>query len=108
MAAYIAEVRPAGIDRRRLMALGIFIRRWTRRLVSLRLAASGNSAIALALAAPILVGWLVPVADRGMVSSRQTEPQQVVRTDAQYMYRHADNSPAIVDTITARTPAARP
>jgi Flp pilus assembly protein TadG len=66
----------------------------------------GNSAIEFALAAPILIGLLVPVADLGIAFSRQIQVQQAAQAGAQYALLHGYNSTAISNAVTAATTLA--
>src|SRR5438094_644587 len=79
------------------------IRRSARRLASLMRAERGNVAIEFALATPILLGLLVPVADVGIAFSQQLQVQQAAQAGAQYAVLHGFNSSAISNAVTAAT-----
>jgi Flp pilus assembly protein TadG len=64
----------------------------------------GTAAVEFALAAPVLAGLLVPVADLGIAYSRQIQVQQAAQAGAQYATFHPWNSSsttAIADAVTA-------
>jgi Flp pilus assembly protein TadG len=68
--------------------------------------AGGNAAVEFALAAPVLVGLLVPLADLGIAYSRQIQVQQAAQAGAQYAVFHPWNStsPATIsNVVTAAT-----
>jgi Flp pilus assembly protein TadG len=65
---------------------------WASRLVALVCGESGTSAVEFALAAPVVIGLLVPVADLGMAFSQQIKVQQSAAAGAQYALFHAWNS----------------
>jgi len=79
------------------------LRRWVRRLSFLAHADRGNAAIEFALATPILLGMLVPVADLGIAFSQQIQVQQAAQAGAQYALLHGWNSTAISNAVTAAT-----
>jgi Flp pilus assembly protein TadG len=79
------------------------LRRSVRRLVRLARAERGNAAIEFALATPILLGLLVPVADLGIAFSQQIQVQQAAQAGAQYALLHGYNSSAISNAVTAAT-----
>ena len=64
------------------------IRRWARRLAALVRSDGGTSAVEFALAAPVLLGLLVPMADLGMAFSQQIKVQQAAVAGAQYAALH--------------------
>jgi Flp pilus assembly protein TadG len=69
----------------------------------------GTSAVEFALAAPILMGLLVPMADLGMAFSDQIQVQQAAAAGAQYAALHPWNSnsvTAIANAVTAATTLA--
>ena len=68
------------------------IRRWARRLAALVRGDGGTSAVEFALAAPVLLGLLVPMADLGMAFSQQIKVQQAAAAGAQYAALHPWNS----------------
>ena len=77
---------------RRLARLGVLAR-----------GEGGNSAIEFALAAPILLGLLVPLVDLGLAFSKQIEVQQAAQAGAQYALLHGYDSTAIANAVTAAT-----
>src|SRR5260370_27114589 len=79
------------------------LRRWVGRLAFLARAERGNAAIEFALATPILLGLLVPVADLGIAFSQQIQVQQAAQAGAQYALLHGWNSSAISNAVTAAT-----
>src|ERR1700686_5281626 len=82
------------------------LQRSAHRLASLMRAEHGNAAIEFALATPILIGLLVPVADLGMAFSQQIKVQQAAQAGAQYALLHGFNSSAISNAVTAATTLA--
>src|SRR5229473_8165053 len=82
------------------------LRRWAGRLAFLARSERGNSAIEFALATPILLGLLVPVADLGMAFSQQLQVQQAAQAGAQYALLHGFNSSQISNAVTAGTTLA--
>jgi Flp pilus assembly protein TadG len=84
-------------------------RRWASRLAALVCGEGGTSAVEFALAAPLLVGLLVPMADLGMAFSQQIKVQQAAAAGAQYAALHPWNSTsatAIANAVTAATTLA--
>src|SRR6266404_761781 len=79
------------------------LRRSGRRLAFLMRAERGNAAIEFALATPILIGLLEPVADLGIAFSQQLQVQQAAQAGAQYAMLHGYNSSAISNAVTAAT-----
>src|SRR5690349_13225623 len=79
------------------------VRRWARRLALMARTDRGNAAIEFALATPILIGLLVPVADLGIAMSQQLQVQQAAQAGAQYALLHGYNSSAISNAVTAAT-----
>src|SRR6266550_1150175 len=79
------------------------LRRAAHRLTLLMRSERGNSAIEFALATPILLGLLVPVADLGMAFTQQIQVQQAAQAGAQYALLHGYSSSAISNAITAAT-----
>jgi Flp pilus assembly protein TadG len=77
------------------------LRRAARHLAHLAGAERGNAAIEFALATPILIGLLVPVADLGIAFSQQLQVQQAAQAGAQYALLHGYNSTAISNAVTA-------
>jgi Flp pilus assembly protein TadG len=90
---------------KRAVALGkTWLRRSLGRLVVMAGAEQGTSAVEFALAVPILVGLLVPVADLGLAFAQQTQVQQAAAAGAQYAANNPwnSNSPtAIANAVTA-------
>ena len=85
------------------------MRRGARRLAALVWGAGGTSAVEFALAAPVLIGLLVPMADLGMAFSQQIKVQQAAAAGAQYAALHPWNSTsatAIANAVTAATSLA--
>jgi Flp pilus assembly protein TadG len=66
---------------------------------------AGTAAIEFALAAPLLLGLLMPVADLGLAFSRQIQVQQAAQAGAQYASLHPWNSSSI-DSITSAVTSA--
>jgi Flp pilus assembly protein TadG len=84
--------------------LGGTLRRVANTLFAVTRAKGGASAVEFALAAPVLLGLLVPVADLGMAFSQQIEVQQAAAAGAQYAANHpwnSDSPPAIANAVTA-------
>src|SRR5229473_3406486 len=77
--------------------------RWAKSAASLMRAAAGNSTVEFALAVPVLLGLLVPVADLGLAFSQQIQVQQAAQAGAQYALLHGWNSSAISNAVTAAT-----
>jgi Flp pilus assembly protein TadG len=88
------------------------VRRRLARLGGLAPAKGGNAAIEFALATPILIGLLVPVADIGMAFSQQIKVQQAAQAGAQYALLHGWDSAStppgskISNAVTAATTLA--
>ena len=66
----------------------------------------GNSAVEFALAAPVLMGVLTPVADLGLAFSQQGQVQLAAQAGAQYAVLHGWNSSAISNAVTSASPLA--
>lgn len=84
-------------------------RRWRPACRLLRRDARGTAAIEFAVAAPLLLGLLVPVADLGMAYSQQIQVQQAAQAGAQYAAFHPwnGNSPTeISNAVTAASTLA--
>lgn len=67
-------------------------------------ASAGTSAVEFALAAPVLLGLLVPVVDLGMAFSQQIKVQQSAQAGAQYASTHpwsSTSATAIANAVTA-------
>jgi Flp pilus assembly protein TadG len=82
------------------------IERWSRRAASLVLAQSGTSAVEFAVAAPLLLGLLTPMADLGLAYSQQIQVQQAAQAGAQYASLHpwnSNSSAAIANAATSAT-----
>jgi Flp pilus assembly protein TadG len=77
-----------------------------RRLAGLAGAERGTAAIEFALATPILIGLLVPVADLGMAFSQQIKVQQAAQAGAQYALLHGYDGSRISNAVTAATTLA--
>lgn len=78
----------------------------TRRLATLPRAEDGVSAVEFGLAAPVLLGLLIPLADLGIAYSDQIQVQQAAQAGAQYASLHPWNSgsvTAISNAVTAAT-----
>ena len=74
-----------------------------KRLRSVLRAVEGNAAIEFALAAPLLVGILIPVVDFGMAIYQKMEVEDAAQAGAQYALLHGWNSPAIQSAVTGAT-----
>jgi hypothetical protein len=81
------------------------IQRWSRRAGSLVRAERGTSAVEFALAAPLLLGLLTPMADLGFAYSQQIQVQQAAQAGAQYASLHPWNSNSPTDVANAVTSA---
>src|SRR6266851_297060 len=81
------------------------LRRWAGRLALLARAERGNAAIEFALATPILLGLLVPVADLGIAFAEQIQVQQAAQAGAQYalLNGYKDGGSHISDAVIAAT-----
>ncbi len=79
------------------------LQRWAGRLAFLARAERGNAAIEFALASPILLGLLTPVADLGIAFTQQIQVQQAAQAGAQYALLHGFSSSAISNAVTAAT-----
>lgn len=104
MTRHIGGPEPAGIERRRLAIPKTIMQRWSRRLASLLRAEHGNAALEFALAAPLLVALLVPVADLGMAFSQKIQVQQAAQAGAQYATIHpwtSSSATAISNAVLA-------
>jgi len=77
------------------------------RLRGLRGAAAGASAIEFALATPLLLGLLMPVADLGLAFSQQIQVQQAAQAGAQFASLHPWNSTSVTSITSAVTSATR-
>jgi len=67
-------------------------------------ASDGSPAVEFALAAPVLLGLLVPVVDLGMAFSQQIKVQQSAQAGAQYATTHpwtSSSATAIANAVTA-------
>jgi len=73
------------------------------RLAGLTSAKGGSAALEFALATPLLVALLVPVADLGLAFAQQIQVQQAAQAGAQYALLHGWNSSAISNAVTAAT-----
>ena len=81
--------------------------RWTRRFVSLICAERGSAALEFALATPILIALLIPVADLGLAFSEQIQVQQAAQAGAQYAMTHPWTSGSVTPIETAETAATQ-
>jgi Flp pilus assembly protein TadG len=106
MTAQIGGRGPATIERHGLSTLTTIVERWTRGSLSLMRAEHGNAAVEFALATPILIGLLVPVADLGMAFSQQIKVQQAAQAGAQYALLHGYDNSKISNAVTAATTLA--
>ena len=86
---------------------GSTLRRWCSELRALAGATSGTSAVEFALAAPLLLGLLTPVADLGLAYSQQIQVQQAAQAGAQYASLHAWNSNSVTAIENAVTSSTR-
>jgi Flp pilus assembly protein TadG len=84
----------AGETPRPALRLGGLTRRASRRRAPPR-STAGTAAVEFALAAPVLLGLLVPVADLGVAYSRQIQVQQAAQAGAQYATFHPWNSSSV-------------
>src|ERR1051325_9620439 len=78
--------------------------RMTAALSALTRNRRGTSAVEFALAAPILMGLLIPIADLGIAFSVQAQVEQAAQAGAQYAAGHPwnSNSPTqITNAVTA-------
>jgi Flp pilus assembly protein TadG len=66
---------------------------------------AGTSAVEFALAAPMLLGLLVPIGDLGMAYSQQIQVQQAAQAGAQYAAFHPWNSHSVTAISNAVTSA---
>ena len=85
------------------------IRRWSRCLARLAHADRGNAAVEFGLAAPLLIGLFVPMADLGLAFSQQLQVQQAAQAGAFYasLYAWNSNSPTtIANVVTSATTLA--
>ena len=77
------------------------LRRWMGRVARLVRADRGNAAVEFAIATPILIALLVPVADLGIAFSQQLQVQEAAQAGAQYAVLHGFNSSAISNAVTS-------
>ena len=80
--------------------------RWWARIVAVIRAERGTAAVEFAMAAPILLGLLTPVADLGIAFSEQIQVQQAAQAGAQYALFHPWNSHSVTDISNAVTSAS--
>ena len=78
----------------------------TRGWRALARSAGGMAAVEFGLAAPVLAGLLVPVADLGIAYSRQIQVQQAAQAGAQYAAFHPWNSNSVNAISNAVTSAS--
>jgi Flp pilus assembly protein TadG len=79
----------------------------SRRFAGLARSTNGTSVVEFAVAAPVLLGLLVPVADLGMAFAQRQQVQQAVQAGAQYAASHPWHRDAPND-ITNAVRAASP
>jgi Flp pilus assembly protein TadG len=79
--------------------------RRSRRAGSLVHLREGTSVVEFALAAPVLMGLLVPLADLGIAYSRQLQVEQAAQAGAQYASVHPWNSNSVNAISNAVTSA---
>jgi Flp pilus assembly protein TadG len=77
------------------------LRRAANILAALRRAKGGTAAVEFALAAPVLLGLLVPVADLGIAYSEKNQIQQAAQAGAQYAAFHPWNTNSPTDIANA-------
>ncbi len=96
MTKTISRGKPAGAGGRWPATLKSPVRAFLSRFRRLSRSEHGTSAVEFGLAAPILLGLLVPVADLGIAFSQRIEVQQAAQAGAQYASFHPwhSNSPA--------------
>ena len=70
-------------------------------------ASAGTTAVEFALAAPLLLGLLMPVADLGLAYSQQIQVQQAAQAGAQYASLRPWNSNSTTAITSAVTSATR-
>ena len=81
------------------------LRQWLARLRLLPRSDRGSAAVEFGLAAPILVGLLVPVADLGIAYSQKILVDQAAQAGAQYAALHPWNSNSATEIANAVTSA---
>jgi Flp pilus assembly protein TadG len=79
-----------------------------RRLDRLWRARKGTSVVEFALAAPVLLGLLVPLIDLGIAYSQQLQVAQAAQAGAQYALFHPWNSNSVTAISNAVTSAGGP
>jgi Flp pilus assembly protein TadG len=82
------------------------LRRVASTLSALTRAKGGTAAVEFALAAPVLLGLLVPVADLGIAFAEKNQVQQAVQAGAQYAAFHPWNTNSPTDIANAVTAAS--
>jgi Flp pilus assembly protein TadG len=82
------------------------MKRWWNLIAAVGRAERGTSAVEFALAAPLLMALLAPVADLGMAFSQQIQVQQSAQAGAQYASSHPWNSHSVTDIANAVTSAS--
>jgi Flp pilus assembly protein TadG len=84
------DTEPCGarFDQREVALCSTLLRRRLARLGGLAGAKGGSAALEFALATPLLVALLVPVADLGLAYSEQIRVQQAAQAGAQYAIFH--------------------
>lgn len=103
MTTQVGGAGPTGIESGCLRIPTTFIQRWLSRAASLRRSEHGNAALEFALASPILLVLLVPMADLGIAFSEQIQVQQAAEAGAQYALLHGYDSSKISGAVTAAT-----
>jgi Flp pilus assembly protein TadG len=79
--------------------------RCQRRGAALARCRAGTAVVEFALAAPVLLGLLVPLVDLGIAYSRQIRLSQAAQAGAQYAIAHPWNSNSVTDISNAVTAA---
>src|SRR5437879_6338349 len=96
------DTEPCGaeLDKPEVALSPAWLRRRLARLVALAGAKGGSAALEFALATPVLVALLVPVADYGIAFSQQLQVEQAAQAGAQYAIFHpwTSNSPAAISS----------
>jgi Flp pilus assembly protein TadG len=82
-------------------SLGGTLRRVASTLSALRRGKGGTAAVEFALAAPVLLGLLVPVADLGIAYAEKNQVEQAAQAGAQYAAFHPWNTNSPTDIANA-------
>ena len=96
----------ASIARPTVRAAHVPAWRWRYATAAILRDATGVSAAEFAIAAPILLGLLVPVGDLGIAFSTQLQVEQAVQAGAQYAATHPWNNNSSNDIAAAVTSAS--